>query len=73
MLLWVLLHVFFDHDWGKAEKELKRALAINPNYMRAYKLYSEYMNIIGNREMARKYIDKAIMLNPSYPILHQGS
>ena len=60
---------YFDYDWDKAEKELKRALKINPNYMRAYKLYSEYMDIIGNREMARQYIDKAIILNPNYPNL----
>jgi TolB-like protein/AraC-like DNA-binding protein len=60
---------YFDYDWDKAEKELKRALKINPNYMRAYKLYSEYMDIIGNREMARQYIDKALILNPNYPNL----
>ncbi len=60
---------YFDHDWDKAEKELKRALKINPNYMRAYKLYSEYMDVIGNREMARQYIDKALMFNPNYPNL----
>ena len=60
---------YFDYDWNKAEKELKRALKINPNYMRAYKIYSEYMDIIGNREMARQYIDKALILNPNYPIL----
>ena len=60
---------YFDYDWDKAEKELKRALKINPNYMRAYKLYSEYMDVIGNREMARRYIDKALILNPNYPNL----
>ncbi|MDF1550358.1 MAG: helix-turn-helix domain-containing protein, partial [Bacteroidales bacterium] len=60
---------YFDYDWDQAEKELKRALKINPNYMRAYKLYSEYMDIIGNREMARQYIDKALILNPNYPNL----
>lgn len=60
---------YYDYDWDKAEKELKRALKINPNYMRAYKLYSEYMDIIGNREMARQYIDKALILNPNYPNL----
>jgi TolB-like protein/AraC-like DNA-binding protein len=60
---------YFDYDWDKAENELKRALKINPNYMRAYKVYSEYMDVIGNREMARQYIDKALVLNPNYPNL----
>jgi TolB-like protein/AraC-like DNA-binding protein/Tfp pilus assembly protein PilF len=60
---------YFDYDRDKAEKELKRALTINPNYVRALKLYSEYMDVTGNREMARRYIDKALILNPNYPIL----
>ena len=64
---------YFDYDWDKAGKELKRALIINPNYMRANKLYSEYMDVTGNREMARRYIDKALMLDPNYPILHFAS
>lgn len=64
-----VIAAFFDYDRDKAEKELKRALTINPNYVRALKLYSEYMDVIGNREMARRYIDKALILNPNYPIL----
>lgn len=60
---------YFDYDWDMAEKEFKRALKINPNYVRALKLYSEFMDVTGNREMARRYIDKALILNPNYPIL----
>ena len=57
---------YYEYNWDVAEKELKRAMKIDPNYARAYKLYSEFMDIIGNREEARKYINKALEYNPTY-------
>ncbi len=64
---------YFDFDWNTAERELNKALKINPNYARAYKLYSEFMDVIGNSEMARRYIDNAKLLNPSYDNLYSMS
>ncbi|HPF52958.1 MAG TPA: helix-turn-helix domain-containing protein [Draconibacterium sp.] len=59
--------VFFDHDWGKAEKELKLAMKLNSGYARSYTLYSQFMLIIGNIEEARNYINKALEIDPNYP------
>ncbi|MDD4108885.1 MAG: hypothetical protein PHH93_09210, partial [Prolixibacteraceae bacterium] len=59
--------VFFDHDWGKAEKELKLAMKLNSGYARAYTLYTQFMIIIGNNEEARKSINKALEIDPNYP------
>lgn len=64
---------YFDYNWDAAERELNKAIKINPNYVRAYKLYSEYMDVIGDGETARQYIDKAMQLNPSYANLYQMS
>ena len=64
---------YFDFDFDTAERELKRALKINPNYARAYKLYAEYMSVVGDNEMARQYIDKAKLLSPSYANLYSMS
>jgi TolB-like protein/AraC-like DNA-binding protein len=58
---------FFDHDWGKAEKELKLAMKLNSGYARSYILYSRVMQIIGNIEEARNSINKALEINPNDP------
>ncbi len=60
---------YFDYEWDMAESELKMAMHLDPEYSRAYKIYSEYMDIIGNNREARNYIDKAIELHPTLPIL----
>lgn len=57
---------YFDYDWNMAGEELQMAIELKPDYARAYKLYSELMDLTGNKEQARKYIDKAIELEPSY-------
>jgi len=59
--------VFFYHDWGKAEKELKLAMKLNSGYARAYTLYTQFMLILGNNEEARKSINKALEIDPNYP------
>ncbi len=56
---------YFDYDWETAEKELKLAITLNPQYPRAYKLYAEYLIIIGKEEEAHLYIDRALELDPS--------
>lgn len=57
---------YFDHNWQEAEYELRLALKLNPGYPRAYKLYSEYLEIIGQEEQARYYLNKAHEFNPTY-------
>jgi TolB-like protein/AraC-like DNA-binding protein len=56
---------YFDYDWKTAEKELKLAISLNPQYPRAYHLYAQYLTVIGKEEEAHFYIDKALELNPS--------
>ncbi len=56
---------FFDYNWDMAEKELKLAMKINHGYSRGYHLYAQYLDVIRNKEGARRYLNKAIELNPT--------
>lgn len=56
---------YFDYDWETAEKELKLAMTLNPQYSRAYHLFAQYLTVIGKEEEAHYYINKAIELEPS--------
>ncbi len=36
---------FYDWNWAGAEKEFKRAIALNPNYATAHQWYAEYLSL----------------------------
>lgn len=56
---------YYDYNWELAEKELLRAIELNPNCAEANQYYSEYLHSLGRQEQARNYINKAIELDPS--------
>lgn len=61
-------------DWNLAEKELKLAINLNPNFALAYKYYADYLSRIGKKQEARANINIAIDLNPeSYAIYTSSS
>ncbi len=68
-----LIASLFDWNWDLAEKEFQKAIELNPNYATAHQWYSEYLSIIGEKEKARKHIEKAIDLKPHTRILLQVS
>ncbi len=37
----------FEHDWGGAEREYRRALELSPNYATAHQWYGEYFSLLG--------------------------
>lgn len=51
-------------DWAAAEREIKRALELNPNLVRAYRLYGLYFGTHQRREEAVAAIDRANELDP---------
>ncbi len=56
---------FYDWDWATAEQELKRALALNPNYAEGYLHYSWYLASSQERlEDSRAAIVRASQLDP---------
>jgi len=64
---------WFDCDWQVAEKELKRAIELNPNSAIAHQYYSEFLDVANRREEARKHIDISIDLNPNFQLIYSIS
>jgi serine/threonine-protein kinase len=51
-------------QWGEAEKELKRAIELNPNYPTAYHWYSIFLKNVGRNDEAAAMIKRAQGLDP---------
>jgi serine/threonine protein kinase/Tfp pilus assembly protein PilF len=63
-VVWGSIKVFFDWDWAAAERELKRALEINPNDATAHELYAYCMELMGRPEEALAEIQLAQEFDP---------
>ena len=58
------VHVYYDWDWGAAERRFRRALAINPNYATAHHWYHEFLTAMGRVEEQAAEILLAQELDP---------
>jgi serine/threonine protein kinase/Tfp pilus assembly protein PilF len=56
--------LFFDWDWAGAEREYKRAIALNPNYATAHQWYSDWLLLQDRREETLLEKKKALELDP---------
>ena len=54
----------YDYDLKGAERELKRAVELNPKYPSAYQWLAEVYHFSGNGDQALSEINKAIELDP---------
>lgn len=54
----------FDWDWPDAEREFKRALELNPRYVRARHWYALFLAAMGRQDEALEEIRKARNLDP---------
>ncbi len=61
---------FYDWDWATAERELERAIALNPNYAEGYLHYSWYLGSQERHEEARAAIERASELDPLSLVIH---
>jgi serine/threonine-protein kinase len=61
---------YYDWDWATAERELERAIALNPNYAQGYLHYSWYLGSQGRLEELRTAILRAKELDPLSIIIH---
>ena len=53
-----------DHDWPKAERELKRAIELNPNYATAHQWYGEFLAWMGRFDEGIAESKRARELDP---------
>jgi len=54
----------FEWDFAGAEKELKRALTLNPNYATAHHWYAQFLSAMGRHDEAIAEIKRAQTLDP---------
>jgi eukaryotic-like serine/threonine-protein kinase len=59
-----IIKFYGDWDWAAAEKEFKRALALNPSYPEGRRMYSVYLSALGRHEEAIGEIQTAQRLDP---------
>jgi adenylate cyclase len=59
-----LVHYHYDWDWPAAERELKRAISLNPQSAQSYTLYTHYLAGMGRYDEAKKYGARALELDP---------
>ena len=54
----------YDFDWPAAEREFKRAIALNPNYSTAHQFYAQLLVSLGRFEEAAEQIELARRVDP---------
>ena len=57
----------WDWDWKGAEREIKRALELNPNDRQNHYAYARYLQVMRRREEALVESDRALELDPLAP------
>jgi serine/threonine-protein kinase len=64
---------YFEWDWQAAEKEYRRALALQPNYADAHFSYSRFLASRGRLDEALAQIQQAVTLDPLTPSLRANT
>ena len=59
-----LVAMNYDWDWSLAERELRRAIALNPNEALFYDWYAEYLMAVGKANESIDNIERAHELDP---------
>ncbi|HXH86780.1 MAG TPA: tetratricopeptide repeat protein, partial [Nitrospira sp.] len=58
------VHFHYDWDWSWAEREYRRAIALNPGYAKAHHGYSVFLDAMGRHDEALAEIRRARELDP---------
>ena len=58
------VHMTYDFDWPAAQRELKRAVALNPNSADAHRLYGDYLVQSGLFQQGISEARRAVDLDP---------
>ena len=63
------IHLEFDHDWGAAEQEYRRAIQLDPRYPTGHHWYGGFLSAMGRHEEALRQAETARELDPLSPII----
>ena len=58
-----------EWNWSDSEKELKRAIALNPNYANTHYWYAALLSQLGQHPEAAAESDRAVELDPLSPMI----
>jgi serine/threonine-protein kinase len=59
----------YEYDWTGAERELRRAIELDPSYATAHQWYAEFLSLVGRDGEARREAQRAVALDPLSPIV----
>jgi tetratricopeptide (TPR) repeat protein len=62
--------MFWNWDWGEAEREFKLAITTTPNYATAHQWYGIYLAARGRLGEAKSEMKQALELDPLSPIIN---
>ncbi len=62
-----LLYGIWDFEWAQSESELRKAIAMNPNYAAAYHWYAALLSVFARTQEAGAQIARALDLDPLSP------
>jgi TolB-like protein/DNA-binding winged helix-turn-helix (wHTH) protein/Tfp pilus assembly protein PilF len=62
----------YDWNWDGAEREFKRAIALNPNYAMAHHLYAHLLIETGRGQESQAEARRALELDPYSPFINNG-
>lgn len=66
-LAWSLF--YYHHDWKEAQRDLLRAIELNPSNSYAHMLYAKYLAALGRFDEAREHAERARQMDPmSLPV-----
>ncbi len=66
-LAWSLF--YYHHDWKEAQRDLLRAIELNPSNSYAHMLYAKYLAALGRFDEAREHAERARQTDPmSLPV-----
>ncbi len=63
------IHLEYDYDWVAAEREYRRAIALNPTYAVAHHWYGGFLSAMGRHAEAMEQAQTARSLDPLSPII----
>jgi TolB-like protein/Tfp pilus assembly protein PilF len=67
-----LVRFQYERDFPGAEKELRRAIELNPNYPAAHQFYADYLKAMGRFDEALREMRRALALDPVSLAINTG-